>query len=351
MDQENFEKVYRQLSELLQFGGNAYMSEALESILTASGAENLTDEQRRDALLDMQLASGQFLEMVERHRDLFRDGDESAVWSACAADLLTQQTRDLPAEDRRAALVDMIEKALEIAGEPLSEENALVLGSMTDEELESGLKGVVIAMAQRMMEQALPTLEDAGKEDARQEAAPFMTDAAACAAYTFGGNLSAVPQQTGMTAAAAAATAELSRGCDPIDVAQIAATMAMTVGIGVVLCILGVVVYGTAIYTVDTTVLNKAKTTLAELADVFVDFLKVYAMELKVALGVGAAGVLTEAAVQMRKAQTVEKLTSLLGLHAAQPVAAPPICAEPAGWIDAAEAETDADENEPEYEG
>ena len=358
MNQKDFETVYRQFCLLADFGGNLYMSEAVDAALDEAEAEPVNTEKRREALLQVQLSSALFQDMVERHRSLFLSGDENAIYDACIADILERRLKNLTSAQRGAALAEMIGKLFEIAGEPLSEEETALLAGMSEKELERRLHEMAVFAARDLIARcgAEAGLTEETAVEAELTPSAFTADAGACAAYVCDGSMRAFPEMAGVTSAAVAACAELSALDETLDVAEVVSAMMTLTAVIFIVSVLIAVALGTGSIALDAVLYKEAAVSLPMLAETFSEVLGRFVLEMKIAFGVGITNMLTFAAIQCHNLQTGQKLAGFFRLHLARSADADTDGADEAVCLEAADDEEeereDADnesEDEDEY--
>lgn len=298
----DYSRVYQRLREISEFDSDIYMSEDYEALLVQSGMG--TREDNIGSLVQMQSASEGFRQNdILGMSDLESDATIFDKHSSYIIKTLKRKLKRYSAEEQRAIMIDMIENARELSGDPVDGQVNFQLLQKPNEELEKQLTDLISRLSFSVMESKdVECFENSGEMICSNGSHSFSSGAGAGAAYVCDEQLRNYPEIIGMVSGAASLTASSMSRLKDETAADVVSLMLLLVSTSMIISILFAVSVGTGSIAAAIMAEENAVLSFASLADIFMYCFRLFTTELQIAVGMGVSGVVVEAVSLLKDA-------------------------------------------------
>lgn len=307
MNKKDFTGAYDTLREVSPYESDILESETYRQLLADAG---VTPEDSRADGLKMRLAAETAKQAAEEAEKLTAAGAQER-YSGILMRFLDGQFSARSAEERRAIVLEILNRVAELSGSPFTETENLSLSELDEDELEQELTRMLYHLTHKLLskkaylEEALEEDdEEDDEEDGWETGVPFSAGAAMGAGYYASESLRKTPEVIGAASGAASYLLQRDLYADEACAAEIAGIIMLTIGGVLILSVLEIAVISTYVSAVNGAITGTAAEILAAIGAKFKEAASMFSWELKLGAGAGAAGLLLQGVARaLRKRQ------------------------------------------------
>lgn len=293
MNSEEYMKTYDRLQAISEYDSDIYGSEDYEEMLYSAGLgdrmENL------EANMQMQLSADGFWRTAVQILEDFGKMDLKKIQSEFIRKTLKKKLNLYSPEERRTLMIAMTDTSRRLAGVPLDELEFFQFSQKPMEELEDQLVEMIAQLSWTMLDSSSSVRLEDDAMDISQSSSGFSAGAASGAAYIHNDELHNYPEMIGIAAGAVGAVSDLAVQSEGEDTAELVSRILLMVSASMTITVLFSSSVGAGVLMVSMLAEDDTASALTQMSKCFVSCVKLFAVELKMAVGAGVSGLIAKA--------------------------------------------------------
>lgn len=304
MDSNEYIKMYQRLCEISECDSDIYMSEEYENLLQESGAG--TREDNIVQILQMQLAAEEFKDdMDDIIRKIENNGykvELQEIQKHFIKRFLERKLKRYSAEEQRAIIIEMLGNTNDLLKNITDAGQIFQMMKSSIEELQEQLEEAIAQLSSAVLQETMHGLEEIDESNFDNGNHTFSSGAGACAAYLCDSELRNFPECIGAISGAVTLVDDCFRKKDKVDwdIVEAFAVVSIALSVLMILTILISLTLGVGLFALFAP-LDGLVITFTSICNLFLASIKLFQVEMTVAIGIGMLGVIVESVCLLKK--------------------------------------------------